>query len=79
MPHTQNLPPDLMALPDWAVLSDKQTTELLGVSRDTLGRLDRSGRDLLRVRLSPRRHGRLVGELRSGFNTARASPSGTTP
>jgi predicted DNA-binding transcriptional regulator AlpA len=64
MPHIQNLPPDLTTLPDWAVLTDQQTVELLGVSRDTLKRLDRVGDGPPRVNLSPRRHGRTVGGLR---------------
>jgi hypothetical protein len=64
MPHTQSLPPDLTALPDWAVLTDQQTVALLGVSRDTLDRLDRAGDGPPRVNLSPRRRGRTVGGLR---------------
>jgi hypothetical protein len=61
-PH--NSPLNLAALPDWAVLTDRQTTQLVGFSLDTLGRLDRAGDGPPRVNLSPRRHGRSVGELR---------------
>jgi predicted DNA-binding transcriptional regulator AlpA len=64
MPANQELPSDLLALPDWAVLSDRQTIVLLGFSLDTLSRLDRAGDGPPRVRLSPRRYGRPVGELR---------------
>src|SRR5580692_6821013 len=55
---------NLAALPDWAVLTDQQTSELLSLSLDTLHRLDRGGDGPPRVELSPRRHGRPVGELR---------------
>lgn len=64
MPAIGKMPLNFTALPDWAVLSDQQATELLGVSLDTLGRLDRGGDGPPRVKLSPRRHGRPVGELR---------------
>jgi predicted DNA-binding transcriptional regulator AlpA len=64
MSDAQKLPLELAALPDWAVLTDQQTTQLLGFSLDTLGRLDRAGDGPPRVELSPRRHGRPVGELR---------------
>jgi hypothetical protein len=55
---------NLAALPDWAVLTDQQTSELLSLSLDTLHRLDRGGDGPPRARLSPRRRGRPVGELR---------------
>jgi hypothetical protein len=64
MPYTQNLPPDLTALPDWAVISDQRAAEILDLSLDTLWRLDRAGDGLPRVNLSPRRHCRTVGGLR---------------
>ena len=32
---------DLVSLPDWAVLTDQQTSGVLGLSLDTLRRLDR--------------------------------------
>ena len=57
------LPLQLSALPDWAVLTDQQTGAALGISLDTLRRLDRAGDGPPRVELSPRRHGRPVGEL----------------
>jgi predicted DNA-binding transcriptional regulator AlpA len=54
----------LMTLPDWAVISDQRAAEILGLSLDTLWRLDRAGDGPPRVRLSPRRHGRAIGTLR---------------
>ena len=57
-------PLELTALPDWAVITDQQTIELLGLSLDTLRRLDRGRDGPPRVRLSSRRYGRPVGELR---------------
>jgi hypothetical protein len=60
--------PDLLrqlsALPDWAVLTDQQTSQVLGLSVDTLRRLDRDRDGPPWVRLSPRRRGRPVGGLR---------------
>src|SRR5262249_22121147 len=55
---------NLAALPDWAVRTDQQTSGVLGLSLDTLRRLDRGRDGPPRVELSPRRHGRPVGELR---------------
>ena len=55
---------DFTALPDWAVLSDKQTSQVLSLSHDTLRRLDEVGEGPARVQLSPRRHGRTVGGIR---------------
>jgi hypothetical protein len=54
----------LNALPDWAVLTDQQTSQLLGLSVDTLRRLDRDRDGPPWVKLSPRRRGRPVGGLR---------------
>jgi hypothetical protein len=54
----------LSALPDWAVLTDQQTSQVLGLSVDTLRRLDRDRDGPPWVRLSPRRRGRPVGGLR---------------
>jgi hypothetical protein len=56
--------PDFAALPDWAVLSDKQASQVLNLSHDTLRRLDKSGEGPARVQLSPGRHGRTVGGIR---------------
>jgi hypothetical protein len=56
---------NLATLPDWAVISDQRTADILGFSLDTLWRLDRIGDGPPRVRLSPRRHGRPVGMLRA--------------
>ena len=54
----------LAALPDWAVLTDRQTSQVLGLSVDTLRRLDRDREGPPWVKLSPRRRGRPVGGLR---------------
>jgi hypothetical protein len=54
----------LSALPDWAVLTDRQTSQVLGLSVDTLRRLDRDRDGPPWVKLSPRRRGRPVGGLR---------------
>jgi hypothetical protein len=54
----------LSALPDWAVLTDQQTSQVLGLSVDTLRRLDRDRNGPPWVKLSPRRRGRPVGGLR---------------
>jgi hypothetical protein len=54
----------LSALPDWAVLTDQQTSQVLGLSVDTLRRLDRDRDGPPWVKLSPRRRGRPVGGLR---------------
>ena len=62
------MPFDFAALPDWAVLTDQQTTQLLGVSLDTLGRLDRAGDGPPRVRTlasSPRQAGRRAPQVGS--------------
>ena len=64
MTGTPKLPLQLSALPDWAVLTDQQTSGVLGLSLDTLRRLDWGRDGPPRVELSPRRHGRPVGELR---------------
>jgi predicted DNA-binding transcriptional regulator AlpA len=60
---TQKLAP-LDDLPNWAVISDARALQLLGFSRDTLARLDKSGEGPPKVMLSPRRHGRPIGGLR---------------
>jgi predicted DNA-binding transcriptional regulator AlpA len=74
MPDAQKSFLELTALPDWAVLTDRQTSQLLGFSLDTLGRLDRAGDGPPRVRLSPRRHGRPVGELRKWLQQRLSKP-----
>ena len=55
----------LSALPDWAVLTDQQTSQVLGLSVDTLRRLDRDRDGPPWVKLSARRRGRPVGGLRT--------------
>ena len=79
MSEYQKSRPELVALPDWAVLTDEQTSELLGVSQDTLRRLDRGRDGPPRVRLSPRRHGRPLGELRKWLQNRTSSLSTTRP
>ena len=64
----------LGALPDWAVLTDQQTSQVLGLSVDTLRRLDRGHDGPPWVKLSPRRRGRPVGGLRKWIKQ-RASAS----
>jgi predicted DNA-binding transcriptional regulator AlpA len=78
MPVTRNMPLGLVALPDWAVLTDQQTIELLGFSRDTLGRLDRAGDGPPRVRLSRRRHGRTIAGIREWLQRRTSLPATTT-
>jgi predicted DNA-binding transcriptional regulator AlpA len=51
-------------LPPEAVLTDKQLCELVGISLDTLVRLERQGDAPPRVQLSPRRHGRRLADVR---------------
>jgi len=54
----------LSVLPDWAVLTDRQASQVLGLSVDTLRRLDRDREGPPWLKLSPRRRGRPVGGLR---------------
>jgi predicted DNA-binding transcriptional regulator AlpA len=58
------MPNLLERLPPEAVLTDRQVCELLGISQDTLLRLERQGDAPRRVRLSPRRHGRQLADVR---------------
>ena len=51
-------------LPPEAVLTDKQVCELIGISTDTLWRLERKGDAPPRIQLSPRRHGRRLADVR---------------
>jgi hypothetical protein len=62
-------------LPSWAVISDAQALKLLGLSKDTLARLDKSGDGPPKVLLSPRRHGRPIGGLRAWLAKRTASPN----
>ena len=55
--HLDRLPPE-------AVLTDKQVCELVGISQDTLWRLERKGDAPPRVQLSARRHGRRLADVR---------------
>ena len=81
MTDTPKLPPELIGLPDWAVISDRRAAEILDLSLDTLWRLDRAGDGPPRVRLSPRRHGRTIGTLRNWLaqRTAVAATRETKP
>jgi predicted DNA-binding transcriptional regulator AlpA len=51
-------------LPPEAVLTDKQVCELVGISQDTLWRLERKGDAPPRIQLSARRHGRRLADVR---------------
>jgi predicted DNA-binding transcriptional regulator AlpA len=51
-------------LPPEAVLTDKQVCELVGISVDTLWRLERKGDAPPRIQLSARRHGRRLADVR---------------
>jgi predicted DNA-binding transcriptional regulator AlpA len=55
------LPP---AAPDYIVLSDKQVAEIAGFGIRTLERLREKGEAPPRVRLSARRYGTRLGDLR---------------
>jgi predicted DNA-binding transcriptional regulator AlpA len=55
------LPP---AAPDYIVLSDKQVAEIAGFGIRTLERLREKGEAPPRVRLSTRRYGTRLGDLR---------------
>jgi hypothetical protein len=48
-------------LPPEAILTDREVCELVGISVDTLWRLERRGDAPPRVQLSARRHGRRLG------------------
>jgi predicted DNA-binding transcriptional regulator AlpA len=55
---------NLLDLPPEAVLTDKQVCELVGISQDTLWRLERKGDAPPRIQLSARRHGRRLADVR---------------
>ena len=61
-------------LPPEAVLTDKQVCELVGISRDTLWRLERKGDAPARIQLSARRHGRQLSDVRRWLAARTASP-----
>lgn len=63
----ERLPPD-------AVLTDRQVCELLGISHDTLWRLERKGDAPPRIQLSARRHGRQLSEVRRWLAARAALP-----
>jgi predicted DNA-binding transcriptional regulator AlpA len=51
-------------LPPEAILTDREVSELVGISIDTLWRLERKGDAPPRVQLSARRHGRRLADVR---------------
>jgi predicted DNA-binding transcriptional regulator AlpA len=57
MNHLDQLPPD-------AILTDREVSELVGISVDTLWRLERKGDAPPRIQLSARRHGRRLADVR---------------
>jgi predicted DNA-binding transcriptional regulator AlpA len=57
MNRLDQLPPD-------AILTDREVSELVGISLDTLWRLERKGDAPHRVQLSARRHGRRLADVR---------------
>jgi predicted DNA-binding transcriptional regulator AlpA len=59
-------------LPDELVLTDIQACAIIGVSEDTLLRLDQRGEGPQKVKLSDRRHGRTMRAIR-GWLKARSS------
>lgn len=67
MPNFDSLPPE-------AVLTDKQVCELVGISEDTLRRLDRQDDAPRRIQLSPRRHGRQLGDVRRWLAARTVAP-----
>ena len=50
--------------PDWMQVSDAETCEILGISRDTLFRLDRAGKGPPITRITARRKTRSIGGIR---------------
>jgi predicted DNA-binding transcriptional regulator AlpA len=63
--------------PPEAVLTDKQVCELVGISLDTLWRLERKGDAPPRVQLSPRRHGRRLADVRRWITERTETPGKT--
>lgn len=70
--------PNLMALPDWAVISDQRAAEILDLSLDTLWRLDRAGDGPPRVRLSPAGMAALSAHFASGWHSVQPLPQRAT-
>jgi hypothetical protein len=67
---------DINGHPDWSVASDFQAAKLMGISYDTLHRLDREGKGPPVVRLSERRQGRTIGSVKKWI-TERVSGGST--
>ena len=66
-------------LPDMAMLSDKETADILGFSPDTLARMDARGEGPQpRVQISPRRFGRAVGVVKSWLAKRSAEAAAAT-
>jgi hypothetical protein len=68
----------LQHLPDWCVIDDAQTAAAIGLSEDTLGRLDERGEGIARTELSDRRHGRTIGNIKAWVARRTATTSDTT-
>jgi len=65
---------DFLNLPDWAILNDDEAARAIGVSKDTLQRLDRAGEGPAITRMSPRRRGRTVGAIKSWIGERTIAP-----
>ena len=68
MPPRPRKPFDLATLknlPDWAVIDDSVVATAIGLSEDSMRRLDERGEGCARTQLSDRRHGRMVGNLKA--------------
>jgi hypothetical protein len=63
---------DLTALPEWGVLTNAQAARAMGISKDTLRRLDEAGQGPPIVRLSKRKQGRTIASLKA-WTAARSS------
>ena len=66
VPNMSKLKPTTLPvyLPDDSVLTESQTSELTGLSDDTLKRLHQRGEGPPRVQLSTRRHGYALRDIR---------------
>ena len=63
-PETLQALAALRDLPDWAVLDEEQTSAATTLSKDSLKRLDARGEGIPRTKLSERRFGRTVGNVK---------------
>ena len=67
----------LEELPDWCVLNTEQTSKATGLSKDTLRRLDERREGPPRTKLSARRFGYTVGNLRGWLQKRGEQSEGT--